>query len=117
MHNQRDTPGSHAAVLEIRYADGTRGMILYVKPALSGCEAICSPDVYKYAGEHADFPHQSTSDQFFNETQFESYRRLGEQSIEAITDGWDQRTGLRGLIEEVRVKITGLEPKRRVTSA
>ena len=30
-----------------------------------------------YATEHAAFPHESTADQFFSESQFESYRRLG----------------------------------------
>jgi hypothetical protein len=30
-----------------------------------------------YATEHAVFPHESTADQFFSESQFESYRRLG----------------------------------------
>ena len=28
--------------------------------------------------EHPDFPHQSTADQFFDEAQWESYRKLGE---------------------------------------
>jgi hypothetical protein len=27
--------------------------------------------------KNPDFPHESTSDQFFNETQFECYRALG----------------------------------------
>jgi hypothetical protein len=30
-----------------------------------------------YAFEQGDFPHQSTADQFFDEPQFESYRKLG----------------------------------------
>ena len=30
-----------------------------------------------YATEHVQFPHESTADQFFSESQFESYRRLG----------------------------------------
>ncbi len=31
-----------------------------------------------YAARHPAFPHEPTSDQFFDEAQFESYRRLGE---------------------------------------
>jgi hypothetical protein len=34
-------------------------------------------DVRRYAAEHAAFPHEPTSDQFFDESQFESYRALG----------------------------------------
>jgi hypothetical protein len=34
-------------------------------------------DVYGYAAANPEFPHQSTVDQWFDETQFESYRRLG----------------------------------------
>jgi hypothetical protein len=116
IHNKRDTAGSHAAVLEIRYADGSKGLILYLKPAFSGREATLSPDVYKYAGENSEFPHQSTSDQFFDESQFESYRRLGEQSIEVITEGWDQGRRLRGLIDHARVVAAGMEHARAAVS-
>ncbi|MBI3694113.1 MAG: hypothetical protein HY238_04645, partial [Acidobacteria bacterium] len=42
----------------------------------------------RYAAEHPDFPQQPTSDQFFDEAQFESYRRLGQQSVEEMTKGW-----------------------------
>ena len=34
--------------------------------------------VDNYALENPDFPHQSTGDQFFDNTQFEAYRALGE---------------------------------------
>jgi hypothetical protein len=51
------------------------GTILYLKPCIYGREP---PDVLEYAEKHADFPHESTADQFFSESQFESYRRLGE---------------------------------------
>ena len=34
-------------------------------------------DIQHYASAHASFPHEPTSDQFFDEAQWESYRRLG----------------------------------------
>jgi hypothetical protein len=34
-------------------------------------------DLYGYKARHADFPDQTTSDQFFDENQFEAYRELG----------------------------------------
>jgi hypothetical protein len=51
------------------------GILIYLKPSLSGDEPV---DVLEYAAHHGQFPHEPTSDQFFDESQFESYRRLGE---------------------------------------
>lgn len=69
----------------IAYPDGQVGSLIYVKPCLS---TELPPDVVAYAREAADFPHQSTVDQFFDENQFESYRAVGfacgSAAIEAI---------------------------------
>ena len=51
--------------------------ILYVKPAMVGDEPV---DLQHYRSENPDFPQQTTMDQFFDEVQWESYRKLGEQS-------------------------------------
>jgi hypothetical protein len=40
--------------------------------------------VFNYAIRHPEFPHEPTSDQFFNESQFESYRALGSHIIETL---------------------------------
>jgi hypothetical protein len=58
----------------INYASGKKGVLVYVKPLLCGNEPI---DVRHCATTHQDFPHQPTSDQWFDEPQFESYRQLG----------------------------------------
>jgi len=50
------------------------GYIIYLKPLLTGGEPT---DVRNYASAHATFPQESTADQFFSESQFESYRVLG----------------------------------------
>jgi len=42
--------------------------------------------VLAYARQHASFPHQSTVDQFFDESQFESYRALGFACTVAAID-------------------------------
>jgi hypothetical protein len=52
-----------------------------LKPAVRRSEAI---DVQHYAATHPDFPHQTTADQFFNEAQFESYRKLGMTMVQDI---------------------------------
>lgn len=70
------------------------GRLLYIKPAVYGNEPI---DVYNYARSNALFPHEPTSDQFFSESQFESYRMLGSHIIERLPHS--TRPGLDGLIE------------------
>lgn len=65
---------SHCALGTIHYPGHGLGTLLYLKTSLTGDEPT---DVLQYASGNAEFPHQSTGDQFFNESQFESYRRLG----------------------------------------
>lgn len=57
------------------------GIIIYVKPIFYGDEPR---DVYHYAMTHEGFPHESTVNQWFSESQFESYRKLGSYVIDTI---------------------------------
>lgn len=81
------TPGSrHCAVGTIGYQaiDGPSakdGVLIYIKPSLTGNEPR---DVMNYAQQNSAFPHQPTSDQWFDESQFESYRRLGYHVVDEI---------------------------------
>jgi hypothetical protein len=54
--------------------DAPTGILLYIKPSLTGTEFA---DVLNYRKTDTTFPHQATTDQWFDETQFESYRSLG----------------------------------------
>jgi Patatin-like phospholipase len=69
----------HCAVGKIHYADvdveADPGTLIYIKPSLTGDEPS---DVRNYQVGHQAFPHEPTSNQFFSESQFESYRALGE---------------------------------------
>ena len=47
----------------------------------SGTEPV---DVLDYASEALTFPQQSTEELWFNESQFESYRKLGMHAVERI---------------------------------
>ena len=47
----------------------------------------------RYAALHAEFPHQSTADQFFSESQFESYRALGYHTGRRVFDVVRSHTG------------------------
>ncbi|PYJ75520.1 MAG: hypothetical protein DME69_14890 [Verrucomicrobia bacterium] len=68
-----------------------RATLIYIKASLPEREALpggtpptttpqggIPADVWRYADQCKDFPHQTTADQWFDEIQFESYRALGE---------------------------------------
>ncbi len=66
---------AHAALARVRYGDGTPdSLLVYVKPTVLGDEPV---DILQYHAENPDFPQQTTADQFFDEAQWESYRKLG----------------------------------------
>jgi len=78
----------HCAVgiIEYKCVDGKEapnGTLIYIKPVLCGKEPA---DVAQYAASDSRFPQQPTSDQWFSESQFESYRRLGLHTIEHIAE-------------------------------
>jgi hypothetical protein len=80
-------PGAYCALGRIGYShvDGTPpdddGWLVYLKPAVYGDEPA---DVLAYARRRPAFPQEPTADQWFSESQFESYRRLGLHVVEAI---------------------------------
>ncbi|HKP10819.1 MAG TPA: hypothetical protein VJZ91_01870, partial [Blastocatellia bacterium] len=87
----RNEKGGYCAIGRIRYAcagdkvngeDAPDGILIYVKPAFYGVKE--PRDVYEYAMANKKFPHEPTADQFFTESQFESYRILGSHIIEGI---------------------------------
>lgn len=75
----------HHAIGAIRYdlvdTNAPQGLLIYLKPSLTGHE---SADILDYANRHPDFPHETTADQFFDESQFESYRKLGAHIIDEV---------------------------------
>jgi hypothetical protein len=66
---------AHCVVGTVQYPDqGGLGYLVYIKASIVGDEP---EDVLQYRVKCPAFPHQSTGDQWFTESQFESYRRLG----------------------------------------
>ncbi len=61
----------------IVYPDNSRGRLIYLKTTFF--EQL-SADLYGYKKTHPQFPDEPTSDQFFDEQQFEAYRELGFQT-------------------------------------
>jgi hypothetical protein len=67
---------AHAALARVQYIDtGETSWLVYVKATLMGDEP---EDVCHYHRAHPEFPQEPTTDQFFDEAQWESYRRLGQ---------------------------------------
>ncbi|CAG5016771.1 hypothetical protein DYBT9275_05632 [Dyadobacter sp. CECT 9275] len=90
------TNGKYWAIGRIRYPENqnetdsnspvfhkTDGILLYVKPGFYGTEP---KDIFNYASVNPAFPHETTADQFFSESQFESYRALGIHATEQINE-------------------------------
>jgi len=89
--------GSYIATATIRYSaiDGSKpssdGVLIYLKPSVY--EGVFLPrDVYNYAQQSPSFPHEPTSDQFFSESQFESYRALGRHVVNVICGNYKDAT-------------------------
>ncbi|MGC2224895.1 MAG: patatin-like phospholipase family protein [Methylocella sp.] len=65
----------YCAIGRIRYPGiSAEGTLIYIKAAIHGDEP---EDILSYAAACNTFPHESTLDQFFTESKFESYRQLG----------------------------------------
>ena len=87
--SRRDVGANHPyhAIGEIDYSSadgGENGLILYIKAGYHGCEGA---GIRGYAKANPDFPHQPTIDQWFTESQFESYRALGFEITDGILNG------------------------------
>jgi hypothetical protein len=78
--------GTRFATATISYPGSTRtGWLLYIKPSY-----YCTTEgvgVRGYAAAHPTFPHESTTDQWFSESQLEAYRALGAHIVEDICSG------------------------------
>ncbi|MBZ5579297.1 MAG: hypothetical protein LAP40_22270 [Acidobacteriia bacterium] len=93
---------THCVVGKIHYPEqepghpgrNAGGWLLYLKSSLTGNEPA---DVIEYHSRFHEFPHQSTADQFFTESQFESYRRLGLHIANDAFEGAPRPTGPAGM--------------------
>src|ERR1043165_3699089 len=79
--------GSYIATATIKYSavdeGGRDGLLIYLKPSVYK-EGTLPRDVYNYAQQSPDFPHESPGDHFFSESQFESDRALGRHVFDVI---------------------------------
>lgn len=101
----------------IHYPDGMTGTLIYLKPGLT---EKTPADVLNYALQNKEFPHESTADQWFNEAQFESYRKLGyslgmrlfgtQQAITSARNGRSQAEDPAWLFDRVKALQDEMDP-------
>jgi hypothetical protein len=105
------------AIGDILYGDADggnsqNGLLLYFKLGLQGTEPM---GILSYAIAHPTFPHETTQNEFFTESQFESYRMLGSEIAErAFQSGGgppvDRKTSeqptFRSIVEKLKDQIT-----------
>jgi len=81
----------------IAYPSGPPGLLLLLKPRL---DDDAPADVRAYHAAHAAFPNEATTDQWFTESQFESYRALGlHQAAKLLAQSGTLRMRRRALAE------------------
>ncbi|HEY6350372.1 MAG TPA: patatin-like phospholipase family protein [Candidatus Angelobacter sp.] len=112
------TPENRCAIAKICYKDLDpaleNGYLIYIKPAVLGNEP---PDVTGYKAANDDFPHQSTGDQWFDESQTESYRMLGLCSISDVLKTWNSSRGFEGLLEDARTYLDRIKAAPKAAAA
>ena len=109
MPDKNGESKQHHAVGRITYHDGQRGTLLYLKLSYSGDE----PEYLRsYKRKVPAFPHESTADQFFDETKFEVYRALGHHVTRQALEDSEVRDsftlcGIHELDAVHEVKVSG----------
>jgi hypothetical protein len=75
------------------------GRLVYFKPTLCATGRPVPYDVYSYSQEQSVFPHESTAEQWFSESQFESYRALASHALGEVV-GYEPLKDVTELIEK-----------------
>ncbi|MEO7940703.1 MAG: patatin-like phospholipase family protein [Burkholderiaceae bacterium] len=87
-----DMPAAHGQPAHV-------ATVLWVKPRLT---AQASLDLRQYQVVHPSFPQETTSDQFFDDEQWESYRQLGELAGRTLLDATTSPARLSGVVTALR---------------
>jgi hypothetical protein len=108
----RSLEGQHGLICamgKVRYdrvdAGTPPGQLLYLKPTLLAEGRPVPYDVFGYSRASKRFPHEPTTDQWFSEAQFESYRVLGEHLASQLGAGKPFRD-LAGFFDDVEAQLS-----------
>ncbi len=111
--------GSYMATATIRYdaidPGAKPGVLIYLKPSVYD-ENYLPRDIYNYMQSSPTFPHESTSDQFFSESQFESYRCLGRHVIDVICGKAATYETVAAFVDDVHEQGEGIVRKDQNTA-
>ena len=106
---------AHAVAGRIRYPAGDGrsddGVLIYVKSVLIPGDPA---DLHQYQRVCPSFPHEPTTDQSFDEPQFESYRQLGYEAGKALCRLAAEQ-GVAGLGLDGEVRRLELLKRQRLT--
>jgi hypothetical protein len=116
----------HFVVAKIQYPpDESRpeseGWLVYMKSSLTGDE---SADILGYRSKVAEFPHESTMDQFYESARLETYRQLGvhigrttlKKLFPVDKDHWDKPSlSLRSLEKHLGPAAKMSDTRRMIT--
>jgi hypothetical protein len=76
---------SHVIIGSVRYDDVDNGQVpgvlVYIRTSMTGDEPA---DILNYASVNKQFPYTTSANQFFDESQFESYRALGDHVARVV---------------------------------
>ena len=79
----------------IVYPDESQSTLILLKTTMISCLGLL---LKGYKGANRAFPDQTTTDQFFDEEQFEAYRELGYKIADTLLK--DRDVGLEGLLRQ-----------------
>ncbi len=107
----QDLRGKYCAIGKIRYScvdhkkgsglhhEDFDGILIYIKASMIGDEPR---DVMNYEQGSKDFPQEIIVDQWFSESQFESYRALGSHIVDAICSDDQHKVTLAAFARKVK---------------
>lgn len=103
-------PDRHFAIGTVRYSEAHAQSLGLSKEERTGTLIVIKPnhapgvsaDVLQYGFDNEDFPQQSTADQWFDEAQFESYRRLGCISADSLFAGGNAVSNMETFVQELK---------------
>jgi hypothetical protein len=99
----------YRAASEAASTEPRTGVIILFKPVLTGKE---DADLLQYGREDGQgFPHQATTDQWYDEAQFESYRRLGQLTAHALMESLEEEDRQKdGQVKEINQRLKAGSP-------
>jgi hypothetical protein len=107
----------HYAVGSVRYpGEDECGVIVYIKATLKGDEPV---DVVEFRKRFPAFPNESTLNQFFDESHFESYRSLGyhigtqifvdDGAVMLLRSNFDVKATIREVFSRIEAKYLAVK--------